>query len=94
MRYLNRTARRRYGDTVKVGSSLFGCHNENSRAKTEEFLRRADNDKDEMFEAYNSSIGEREFFVPVRGEAGQVIGYFERHEALWDGEHADEPVGD
>ena len=94
VRWLNRTARRRYGETVKVGSGLFGCHNENSRAKIEEFLRRADNGEDEMFEAYNGSTGEREFFVPVRGEDGQVIGYFERHEVPWDREQADKPAGD
>ena len=94
VRYLNRTARRRYGDTVKVGSSLFGCHNENSRAKIEEFLRRADNGEDEMFETRNRTTGEREFFVPVRDGKNRVIGYFERHEVPWDGEHADELVGD
>ena len=94
VRYLNRTAHRRYGDTVKVGSGLFVCHNENSRAKIEEFLRRADNGEDEMFETRNGSTGEREFFVPVRDEKGQVIGYFERHEVPWDAEHADDPVGD
>lgn len=35
--------------------------------------------------------GEREFFVPVRVD-GQVIGYFERHEAPWDEGHPDIPV--
>ena len=94
VRYLNRTARRRYGDAVRVGSGLFNCHNENSRAKIEEFLRRADNGEDEMYETRNRTTGEREFFVPVRDEAGRVIGYFERHEVPWDAEHADEPVGD
>ena len=94
VRWLNRTARRRYGDTVKVGSGLFGCHNESSRAKIEEFLRRADNGEDEMFETRNRATGEREFFVPVRDEAGRVIGYFERHEVPWDAEHAGDPVGD
>ena len=94
VRWLNRTARRRYGAMVKIGNSLFNCHNESTRPKIEAFLRRADEGEDEMFETYNKSTGEREFFVPVRDEAGQVIGYFERHEVPWDRESADEPVGD
>ena len=94
VRWLNRTAKRRYGETVRVGGSLLNCHNESTKPKIEEFLRRADNGEDEMFEVWNGSTGEREFFVPVRDEDGQVIGYFERHEVPWDREHADEPVGD
>ena len=94
VRWLNRAARRRYGDTVRIGSSIFGCHNERTRPKIEAFLRRADLGEAEMFEAYNGRTGEREFFVPVRDDAGRVIGYFERHEVPWTKEHAEEPVGD
>ena len=94
VRYLNRTARRRYGDVVKIGNSLFNCHNERTRPKIEAFLARADAGEDEMFETYNTQTGEREFFVPVRGEDGTVIGYFERHEKPWIAENAAEPVGD
>ena len=94
VRYLNKAAKRRYGDIVVVGNSLFNCHNENARSKIEAFLERADNGEDEMFEVYNGSTGEREFFVPVRAADGKVIGYFERHEAPWDKEHANQPVGD
>ena len=94
VRYLNKAAKRRYGDIVVVGNSLFNCHNENARSKIEAFLERADDGEDEMFEVYNGSTGEREFFVPVRVADGKVIGYFERHEAPWDKEHAGQPVGD
>ena len=38
--------------------------------------------------------GEREFFTPVRGKDGTVIGYFERHEKPWDADSAKEPIGD
>lgn len=44
-----------------------------------------------MFETLNQKTGEREFFVPVRVK-GQVIGYFERHEAHWDHEHPEVSV--
>ena len=94
VRYLNKTARRRYGDVVVVGNSLFNCHNERTKPKIEAFLRRADEGEDEMFEVYNRQTGEREFFDPVRTADGAVIGYFERHEAPWSAERADEPVGD
>lgn len=94
VRWLNRAAKRRYGDIVRVGNSLFNCHNERTRPKIEEFLRRADEGEDEMFETYNGGTGEREFFVPVRDAEGTVIGYFERHEVPWTKERAEEPVGD
>ena len=94
VRYLNRTARRRYAGRVVIGNSLFNCHNESTRPKIEAFLRRADAGEDEMIETYNNQTGEREFFVPVRDADGHVIGYFERHEAPWEKENAAEPVGD
>lgn len=74
VRYLNAAARRRYGETVRVGASLFVCHNEGAREKIEAFLRRADAGEGEMFETLNGATGEREFFVPVRDGGGAVIG--------------------
>lgn len=92
VRYMNKTAKERYGNRVIIGNSLFNCHNENSRGKIEQFLKRADEGENEMFELLNSKTGEREFFVPVRNNEGFVIGYFERHEVPWDMEHPEEPV--
>ena len=63
-----------------------------TKKKIEEFLKRADNGEDEMFETYNTKTGEREFFVPVRDSNKHVIGYFERHEMPWDDEHPEIPV--
>ena len=80
VRYMNKTAKERYGERVKINQSLFNCHSENSKVKIEEFLKRADAGEDEMFETYNTKTGEREFFVPVRDSNKHVIGYFERHE--------------
>ena len=73
VRYMNKTAKRRYGDRVQINQSLFNCHNENSKKKIEEFLKRADNGEDEMFETYNTKTGEREFFVPVRDSNKHVV---------------------
>ena len=92
VQWLNKTARRRYGPRVVIGNSLFNCHNEGTRGKIEEFLRRADAGENEMFETLNRTTGEREFFVPVRDEEGQVIGYFERHEAPWSPDNPQESV--
>ncbi len=93
-RWLNRTAKKRYGNRVIVGNSLFNCHNESTKPKIEEFLRRAQQGEEEMFEVYNRKTGEREFFVPVKDEKGQVIGYFERHEVPWDPACPEVPIGD
>ena len=92
VRYMNKTAKERYGNRVQINQSLFNCHNENSKIKIEEFLKRADAGEDEMFETYNKKTGEREFFVPVRNHDKQVIGYFERHEMPWDESNPEIPV--
>jgi len=93
VQYLNKTAKERYGQRVILHQSLFNCHNENAKVKIEEFLKRADQGEDEMFETYNRKTGEREFFVPVRDEEGIVIGYFERHEVPWTKDEPKIPVG-
>ena len=92
VRYMNKTAKQRYGDRVIIGNSLFNCHNENTKGKIEAFLKRADEGEDEMFQVLNGKTGEREFFVPVRNQEGKVIGYFERHEVQWDSNHPEVPV--
>lgn len=94
VRYLNKTAKRRYGGQVVIGNSLFNCHNERTKPKIEAFLQRADQGEEEMFETLNGQTGEREFFTPVRTEDGKVIGYFERHEVPWAPSGAAAPVGD
>lgn len=92
VRYMNKTAKERYGSRVQINQSLFNCHNENSKTKIEEFLKRADEGENEMFETYNTKTGEREFFVPVRNHNQQVIGYFERHEMPWNENNPEIPV--
>ena len=94
VRFMNDTAKRRYGQRVIIGNSLFNCHNESTKPKIEEFLRRADAGEDEMFETYNRKTGEREFFTPVRNKNGEVIGYFERHEVPWTIEESSKPIGE
>lgn len=84
VRYMNKDARERYAGRVKIGDSIFNCHNAESCKKIEAFLARADAGEDEMLEAVSPSKREREFFTPVRDEDDRVIGYFERHEDYWE----------
>ena len=37
---MNKIAKERYGNRVQINQSLFNCHNENSKAKIEEYLKR------------------------------------------------------
>ena len=37
VRYMNKTAKRRYGDRVQINQSLFNCHNENLKRKSKNF---------------------------------------------------------
>jgi DUF438 domain-containing protein len=84
VRYMNKDARARYGKVLRVGDSIFGCHNSESIGKIQAFLARADAGEDEMLEAVSKERKEREFFTPVRDQNGTVIGYFERHEDYWE----------
>lgn len=94
VQYMNKAAKKRYAGRIDVGGSLFNCHNENSRVKIEEFLRRAENGEEEMFETFNPQKQEREFFVPVKDDNGHVIGYFERHEVNWSLDDPKKPVSE
>ena len=85
VRYMNKVAKERYGNRVQINQSLFNCHNENSKVKIEEFLKRADTGENEMFETYNTKTGDRD-------SNKQVIGYFERHEMPWDESNPKVPV--
>ena len=77
VRYMNKTAKQRYGSRVQVGNSLFNCHNENSKKR---------------IEVLNGKTGEREFFVPVKDASKKVIGYFERHEMFWSKDKPEAPI--
>ena len=54
VRYMNKTAKKRYGDRVQINQSLFNCHNENSKKENRRIFKRADAGEDEMFETYNT----------------------------------------
>ena len=94
IRWMNSAALKRYKGRAQVGQSLFNCHNENSRLKIEAFLKRAETEEGEFFESLSTKRPEREFFVPVKDDQGKLIGYFERHEILWDDAHANVTVKD
>ena len=93
VQWMNQTAKKRYGDRVIIGNSLFNCHNENTKGKIKSFLQRAKNGEGEMFETRNHKTGEREFFTPVKDQDGNVIGYFERHEVAWNENDEEREIG-
>lgn len=57
---MNKIAKERYGNRAQINQSLFNCHNESSKAKIEEFLKRADTGENEIFETCNTKTGERQ----------------------------------
>lgn len=83
IRYLNKTARFHYyemrGYQDLMGKSIFECHGEESREKILAGVERLKRHSVEIF------IGVwvnnwRIYMTPVRNEAGEMVGYFERFE--------------
>lgn len=85
IRYLNQAAKIRYlknrGYPELVGKSLFDCHNEQSEKQTREIHRRLLAGEDEIFLKVTRD-NEKITVVAVRDTAGQLLGYYERFEAM------------
>lgn len=84
IRYLNKRAEYHYyqerGYRDLIGKSIFACH---QNPKSEEMIKlivdQLKNHAQEVFFKVNHR-NERIYIVPVRGENGVLIGYFERFE--------------
>jgi DUF438 domain-containing protein len=83
IRFLNKNARYHYyqerGYHDLVGKSLFDCHPAHSKEKILEVVEKLKNHGQEMFLTVNVR-NQRLYVTPVRDEAGELIGYFERFE--------------
>lgn len=83
IRYLNRTAQFFYyqmrGYRDLVGKSIFDCHNEASKAKITAAVEKLKNHGNEIFLGVAGN-NQRIYLNPVRNEAGELVGYFERFE--------------
>ena len=65
-----------------VGKSLMLCHNDNSRKLIEEALSLFAKGRDHniVFESYNGKENKDNYIVALRDDAGNLIGYYEKHE--------------
>ena len=83
IRLMNKRARFHYyeerGYTDLIGKSIFECHNEKSKEKIVAIVDKLRNHGREVFLAV-SGKNERLYVTPVRNDAGELIGYFERFE--------------
>lgn len=81
--YMNKSARERYKKHGElVGKSIFDCHNAESNAKIREvvewFAKSPDNNL--VFTFHNDKENKDVYMVALRGENGELIGYYEKHE--------------
>lgn len=83
--YMNPAAISRYahaGGAQMVGSSILDCHS----PETGELMKRIlawfcqSPDNNSVFEGVGTSGDEDVYMVALRGDCGQVIGYYERHD--------------
>ena len=83
--YMNPAAVERYsgfGGQSMVGQSILDCHKPKTQARMKRilawFCQSPDNNS--VFEGVGASGDEDVYMVALRGDCGQVIGYYERHD--------------
>ena len=83
--YMNPAAIQRYekwGGEALVGKSLMGCHNEKSCEMIEKVIDWFGKSKDNnlVYTFYNEKENKDVYMVALRDDAGELIGYYEKHE--------------
>lgn len=83
--YMNPVAIERYGKrggAALVGRSLLECHAPSSREIIERVLEwfRADVSHNRVYEFRNDKENKDVYMIALRNEAGELIGYYEKHE--------------
>ena len=83
--YMNPAAIQRYekwGGEALVGKSLMGCHNEKSCEMIEKVIDWFGKSKDNnlVYTLYNVKENKDVYMVALRDDAGELIGYYEKHE--------------
>lgn len=84
--YLNPAAEERYrkrGGRALVGRCLLDCHNAASREAIEKVMAwfREDRGHNRMFTYRNVRENKEIYMIALRDEAGNLIGYYEKHES-------------
>lgn len=79
--YMNAAAIARYHIDL-TGKSLKNCHNSDSNQKIDRvvkwFTKSKNNNK--IYTLYNEKENKDVYMVALRGEGGELIGYYEKHE--------------
>lgn len=83
--YMNPAAKERYaasGGAALVGKSLMDCHSERSRGVIVRVVDwfRASRDHNIVYTFYNAKENKDVYMVALRDDAGELIGYYEKHE--------------
>ncbi|MCI7803876.1 MAG: PAS domain-containing protein, partial [Oscillospiraceae bacterium] len=83
--YLNKTAAERYakrGGYSLVGKSLFDCHNEDSNCRIRKVVDwfKASRENNRIFTYHNPKENKDVYMIALRNDAGELIGYYEKHE--------------
>ena len=83
--YMNPAAINRYqrwGGKDLLGKSLLDCHNDNSKEliiKVLEWFGRS-GENNLVYTSYNEKENKDIYMVALRNDAGELIGYYEKHE--------------
>ncbi len=83
--YMNPAAVNRYqrwGGKDLLGKSLLDCHNEKSKEmiiKVLEWFGKSE-ENDLVYTSYNEKENKDVYMVALRNDAGELIGYYEKHE--------------
>ena len=83
--YMNPAAVERYqkrGGKDLLGKSLLNCHNEKSRemiGKVLDWFRKS-RENNVVYTSYNQKENKDVYMIALRNEAGELIGYYEKHE--------------
>lgn len=83
--YMNPAAVSRYaasGGADLVGKSLLLCHGAQSRSRIEEVVAwfAESRDHNRVYTSYNPKENKDVYMVALRGQEGNLIGYYEKHE--------------
>ena len=83
--YMNPVAVERYekwGGKELMGKSLLNCHNDKSREMILKVLDwfKSSKDNNIVYTFYNQKENKDVYMVALRNEAGDLIGYYEKHE--------------
>ena len=84
IRYMNQAAQKRYearGGAALVNKSIFDCHNEKSKGDILKYHQQFLAGENEVFLVI-SKAGEKTTMVAVRSRNGELLGYYERFEAV------------